>query len=486
MGTNANGVYSLPPGSLVEIDTIATPDSQNIPLQDIKDALTARVTRDGSGSMTGALKMGANQITGLADGTTNQHAATVGQVTAAVDAAVVTASEYVDDEVAAGNLVATIAQALDAAQKAQANANIGSVSYAEQAPTTEQKTQARLNIGAIGDVYPTESNPGLWLGFVEMPIWLDASGMTSDTEAPEIGAYFRMLSDGGGTDPTANYKVALAAHGRGTVDSGAVYAFNAIAEGYAGAGGYLMHAIEADVNNFGAAAGDVGSDTAAYAFLAAAGFGASTAAYFATSAAGSWQYGFAARAGITGSFLYDETAAASVLVSVPYDEVGKVNGIDFSGQTFSGAAWSSPGITISGDGTINTEQAVLSAGLQTSFDGTYSWVMDNTAADGGSWSISNISGAGPGRRLRFYDGEAEREVLSFPSTGGVTFGDLSFDIRHGGWGTKVYAGANIAPGTNGAAFYVAPGTTAGTAKLVMLAGTSNTPTVIADNVGSGF
>lgn len=350
-----------------------------------------------------------------------------------------------------------------------------------------EKAQGRANIGAIGEPFPTEAHPGLWLGFVPALIWLDGSGMTSDDEAPEIGGYFRMLSDGGGTDPTANYKVALAAHGRGTINSGSVYAFNAIAEGYAGAGGYLMHAVEADVNNFGSAAGPIGSDTAAYGFLAAAGFGDSTAAYHAVSAAGSWRYGYAAFAGITDAFLYDETLADVVILSKRYlGTEGRVRGIDFSAQTFSEYAWMSPGLTISGNGSLATSQVLRSAGLQTSYNDAYSWGIENTAEGGGRWDISNFQGSGPGRRLRFYDAVGEREVMAFVGTGGVVFGDLNADVRHGGWGTKVYAGANVEPGANCASFYVAPGTTAGTAKLVMLAGTSNTPTVIIDNVGSGF
>lgn len=42
------------------------------------------------------------------------------------------------------------------------------------------------------------------------------------------------------------------------------------------------------------------------------------------------------------------------------------------------------------------------------------------------------------------------------------------------------------PGAGWAKLYFVPGTNAGTAKLICYAGTSTTPVVIADNIGSGF
>lgn len=43
-----------------------------------------------------------------------------------------------------------------------------------------------------------------------------------------------------------------------------------------------------------------------------------------------------------------------------------------------------------------------------------------------------------------------------------------------------------APGAGMAWLYLVAGTNAGTAKLIVYAGTSTTPVVVADNVGGGF
>lgn len=46
--------------------------------------------------------------------------------------------------------------------------------------------------------------------------------------------------------------------------------------------------------------------------------------------------------------------------------------------------------------------------------------------------------------------------------------------------------AAVAPGAGMATMYLVAGTNPGTAKLIIFAGTSTTPTVVADNIGGGF
>src|SRR6185312_3083116 len=58
---SANGVYTLPTGYLAVTGQTIQASQHNPPLEDIAAALTARVSRDGTAAMTGALK--------LADGT---------------------------------------------------------------------------------------------------------------------------------------------------------------------------------------------------------------------------------------------------------------------------------------------------------------------------------------------------------------------------------------------------------------------------------
>lgn len=60
-----NGIYSLPPGSLVTEGETILPSQHNPPLQDIAENLTSRMMRDGSSPMTGDLTMGNNRISNL-------------------------------------------------------------------------------------------------------------------------------------------------------------------------------------------------------------------------------------------------------------------------------------------------------------------------------------------------------------------------------------------------------------------------------------
>lgn len=79
MADDGNGVFSLPSAAFVN-GTTASATTVNANFSDIAAALTARVTRDGSGAMSGALAMGSNRITGLSTGTARTDAATVAQV----------------------------------------------------------------------------------------------------------------------------------------------------------------------------------------------------------------------------------------------------------------------------------------------------------------------------------------------------------------------------------------------------------------------
>lgn len=47
-------------------------------------------------------------------------------------------------------------------------------------------------------------------------------------------------------------------------------------------------------------------------------------------------------------------------------------------------------------------------------------------------------------------------------------------------------GSLVAPGAGMAFMYLIAGTNPGTAKLIIYAGTSSTPTTVADNIGGGF
>lgn len=69
MPRNGSGNYSLPPVYLATPGTTVRSEQHNIPLQDIGQALSDSLPRNGSAPMTGNLAMGGRRITGLGVGT---------------------------------------------------------------------------------------------------------------------------------------------------------------------------------------------------------------------------------------------------------------------------------------------------------------------------------------------------------------------------------------------------------------------------------
>ena len=65
----SGGVYTLPPGYFATDGTTIEVSQHNPPFEDVAQALTDSLPRDGSAPMTGNLAMGSNKITGLAAAT---------------------------------------------------------------------------------------------------------------------------------------------------------------------------------------------------------------------------------------------------------------------------------------------------------------------------------------------------------------------------------------------------------------------------------
>ena len=65
----SGGIYTLPPGYFAVDGTTIEVSQHNPPFEDVAQALTDSLPRDGSAPMTGNLAMGSNKITGLAAGT---------------------------------------------------------------------------------------------------------------------------------------------------------------------------------------------------------------------------------------------------------------------------------------------------------------------------------------------------------------------------------------------------------------------------------
>src|SRR3546814_15892396 len=80
MPRSSDGAYSLPSGSLVNIGEDIVPSQHNPPLQDIAQALSDSLSRDGRGGMRPNLDMGGFKARNLAPGTQPNDAATVPQI----------------------------------------------------------------------------------------------------------------------------------------------------------------------------------------------------------------------------------------------------------------------------------------------------------------------------------------------------------------------------------------------------------------------
>jgi hypothetical protein len=76
----SSGTYTLPAGNPVVTGTTITSTWANTTFSDVATALTNSVPTDGSAPMVGALQMGNNKITGVADGTASTDVATVNQI----------------------------------------------------------------------------------------------------------------------------------------------------------------------------------------------------------------------------------------------------------------------------------------------------------------------------------------------------------------------------------------------------------------------
>lgn len=80
MPRNGSGVYSLPSGTLVSAGDTIQPSQHNPAMQDIANALSNSVDRDGTGGMRAPLNMGGNAIQNVAAGVSPSDVATVAQL----------------------------------------------------------------------------------------------------------------------------------------------------------------------------------------------------------------------------------------------------------------------------------------------------------------------------------------------------------------------------------------------------------------------
>lgn len=83
MPRDSQGIYALPPGTLVNSGDTVLPSQHNPAFNDVAQALTGSLSRSGAGGMFGNLPMNGYKITGVNPGTAQSDAATVGQLSGA-------------------------------------------------------------------------------------------------------------------------------------------------------------------------------------------------------------------------------------------------------------------------------------------------------------------------------------------------------------------------------------------------------------------
>jgi hypothetical protein len=84
MSRNGSGTYTLPAGNPVVTGTVISSTWANSTLSDIQNALTQSVAADGQTTITGALKMGGNKVTGMGTATVSGDAVEFAQFTTPV------------------------------------------------------------------------------------------------------------------------------------------------------------------------------------------------------------------------------------------------------------------------------------------------------------------------------------------------------------------------------------------------------------------
>ena len=159
-------------------------------------------------------------------------------------------------------------------------------------------------------------------------MWFDVNRSAAHATEPEIGAQFSLAASGGLANQDTAYKIALTTSVVATAGAADIYGVNNIVQGYGGAGGHLITAIENDLNNMGADAVTIGAPTSCYGMVnVAAGTAKSTAAYWATAVApGRWEHGFAAAntsgSAIGHSTFYDASLSSNILYSATVHDIG--------------------------------------------------------------------------------------------------------------------------------------------------------------------
>lgn len=172
MPRDPNGVYTLPPSYRVQTGDTVLPVQHNPPFEDVANALTESLARDGRTEVTGDLKMGGHKITNAAPGVLDGDVATLKQV--GQKASFKTVQELLDDStmsydagpihIEPGDIIEAQGFRYEVAAPDATDADVETaggiklvlrskpVETLPQALTEGEQTQARRNISARRDL----------------------------------------------------------------------------------------------------------------------------------------------------------------------------------------------------------------------------------------------------------------------------------------------------------------------------------------------
>jgi len=168
------GVYTLPNGYQAVTGEIIQPSQHNPPLEDIAQALTDSLPRNGAAAMTGNLPMGNNRITGLAPATSPNHAARWDQVMPATGG---TVTGIITVQRSGSNMLRFI------------NSNYSASDFATFSVTDEGALGVASAVPGTGNYYFTDST-----GSLDLP----GSVVTRSTGDSRYVPLTRLINTGGG------------------------------------------------------------------------------------------------------------------------------------------------------------------------------------------------------------------------------------------------------------------------------------------------
>lgn len=207
MPRDSAGVFSLPAIYQAVAGTTIQPTQHNTPLEDIRDALTGSLPRNGSAAMTGNLPMGTYRITGLGTGTASTDAVTKAQLDA-----VSAAAQPLDADLTA--LAALAANGIVA--------RTGTATYSPRTITAGTGLTITDGDGVAGN--PTIGLSATFPGFIGGLTLSRASATTyqvaAGVAANEDGGTFRLMSIGSAY--TKSLSAWAVGSGNGSLDTGSV------------------------------------------------------------------------------------------------------------------------------------------------------------------------------------------------------------------------------------------------------------------------